>query len=69
MQKLFESNGKKYKLKLTTDLWGSDLISIRENNKYIGLVDVLIDPTQSLLNVQANIMYNKSTNELNLQSI
>lgn len=59
MKKLFNAHNKEYKIVLTKDIWGCDVISIRENNKYIGFVDVISEPTQALLSLQSNILYDK----------
>lgn len=59
MKTIFTANGKEYKLDLKKDYWGSEVISIRENNVFKTVVDVLTEPTQALLIVKSNILNGK----------
>lgn len=64
METQFKAHGKEYKLILTYDYFGCDVISIKENGQFIGIVDVITEPTQALMTMQARIINNQYYEEL-----
>ncbi|MGW7813848.1 hypothetical protein BU104_14350 [Staphylococcus xylosus] len=64
METQFKAHGKEYELILTYDYFGCDVISIKENGNFIAIVDIMTEPTQALMTMQARIINNKHYEEL-----
>ena len=64
MKTQFKAHGKEYQLVLTYDYFGCDVISIKENGRFVGIVDVITEPAQALITMIARIINNKHYEEL-----